>query len=329
MQDSKTTGTNTKDTQEQCSASPVSRRTFLQTSAMGVGAASIAASPAPAAAARAQGAAPRGEERAHFHHVRLNVTDPRESMRFYQFMFGATQIRFRGVADALYTERSFILFNQVSQPPPAALESGIWHIGWGAVDLPNEFLWWKSHGMDVHTEIYPLGQGHVSYFNGPDRELIELNTQGHHRFSHVHLFASDVNETAEWYTRHLGLAGRPPVPKPEDMSSVRAWSTGFRCDNVSFIVYGQPDYTPRPPWWRWEPLTELKPQAGRAIDHIAFSYREIEPVFERMQSDYVEIVSPIRFDPRLGLKSFSVMAPDRVTVEIVEARPIPEGVWDS
>src|ERR1700736_207177 len=71
------------------------------------------------------------EERAHFHHVRLNGTDVNKSIRFYARVFGAVAVEFRGVADALFTERSFILFNQVSQPPPSDLTSAIWHIGWG------------------------------------------------------------------------------------------------------------------------------------------------------------------------------------------------------
>lgn len=307
---------------------PVSRRSFFKTSTIGVGAAAAAGHQSRSLTAATQSPAGDNNEPAHFHHVHLNVADPRKTRRFYEFMFGATPLRFRGVAEALYTERSFILMNHVATPAPSALESGIWHIGWGAVDVPNEFLWWKSKGMDVHTDIYPLGTGHVTYWNGPDKEVIELNTQGHHRFSHVHLFARDVNETVDWYTRHLGLPGRRPAPKPKDLSKVRAWSSGFRCDNVSFGVYGQPDYTPSPPWWRWDPLAELKPQAGRAIDHIAFSYRELEPPFERMKRDGVEIVAPIKFDPRFKMKSFYVMAPNRVLVEIVEAKPIPEGVWD-
>src|SRR5882724_2266025 len=74
-------------------------------------------------------------ERAHFHHVRLNVTNVDESIRFYSRVFGAVAVKFHGVSDALFTERSLILFNKVAQPPPSELSSGIWHIGWGGVDV--------------------------------------------------------------------------------------------------------------------------------------------------------------------------------------------------
>lgn len=303
----------------------VSRREFLKNSTVGAGLT------AAGLGTESQGAVKTPQTEvgpAHFHHVHLNVTDPDESLRFYEFMFGAVPLKFRGVSDALFTERSFILLKKVDAPPPSDLRSGVWHIGWGGVDIVNEYAWWKAHGMDVHTPIYKLGKGYVTYWNGPNREVIELNTQGHHRFSHVHLMATDVNETARWYTTNLGLEARPERPKPRDLSKVRAWSSGFRCDNVTFIIYGKPDYDPPPPWWRWKPLVDFEPQKGRAIDHLAFSFRSIEPVFERMQQSGVEIVEPIRRIDEYNLKSFFVMAPDQVLVEIVEAKPIPEGVWD-
>ena len=72
------------------------------------------------------------EEPAHFHHVRLNVRDVGKSMRFYQRFFGAVPVKYRANPDALFVERSFLLFNAVDTPPDGALDTGIWHIGWGA-----------------------------------------------------------------------------------------------------------------------------------------------------------------------------------------------------
>ena len=272
-------------------------------------------------------------EPAHFHHVRLNVTDVDRTRQFYQRVFGAVPIRFRGAADALFTERSFILFNEVDEPPPHALRSGIWHIGWGGVDVQNEYEWWRTRGVDIHTPLSPLPgrDNYYFYIHGPDKELVEINTMGHHRFAHVHLFADDVNVTTDWYSRHLGLRPRRAhVAKPTgDMSTLAGiWMNVFRSDNVTLIVFGKPDIDPPPAWWPDEPLRDIEPTAGRAIDHIAFSYRDIQPVYARMQQSGVEIVRPIGMQPELKLKSFFVMAPDGVLVEIVEARQIPEGVWE-
>ncbi len=267
-------------------------------------------------------------EPANFHHVHLNVTDPAKTIEFYTTIFGAVPTKYASATDALFTERSFILWNVVPSAPPSELKSGLWHLGWGGIDMPNEYKWLVSKGVKIHTPLYELGEGHVTYVQGPDDELIEVNTTGNHRFGHVHLFAEDVNVTTQWYADHLGLeARRPNVPKP-DLTKVRAWSNAFRCDNVSIIVYGRPDYTPAPPWWRWEPLTEFESTAGRAIDHLAFSYRDIKPVFERMKAAGVHIVQPIMLDMAFNHSSFKVEGPDKVMIEIVEAKPVPEGIWE-
>lgn len=266
---------------------------------------------------------------AHFHHVHLNAVNPQASIDFYTKIFGAVPVKYTDTADAVFTERSFILFNKVDQPSPSELKAGLWHIGWGAVDMPGRYAWLVEQGVKIHTPIYALNNIHVTYVQGPDNELIEVNTMPHHRYAHVHLMAVDVNETVQWYKKELGVEVRRDfVPKPEDMSKVRAWSSGFNCDNVSFVVYGQPNYEPKPPWWPDAPLTGFEPTDGRVIDHIAFSFRDIEPVLKRIQADGVEIVSPIAHRDDVNHESFFVRGPDKVLIEIVEAKPIPESSWE-
>jgi hypothetical protein len=97
---------------------------------------------------------------------------------------------------------------------------------------------------------------------------------------------------------------------------------------VTLIFFGKPDVTPSPPWWPDPPLSDIQPTKDRPIDRIAFSYRDIGPVLERMKAEGVEIIEPITEKPQFGTKSFLVQAPNKVTVEIVEAKPIPEGIWE-
>ncbi len=272
-------------------------------------------------------------EPARFHHVMLNSVDPARSIKFYSRVFGATPVKFRGVSDALFTEKSFILFNQVDTPPDGKLNTGIWHIGWGGVDVKNEYEWWKNHNVDIHTPLSPLPgpDNFYMYISGPDKELIEINTMGHHRFAHVHFFATDVNDAVGWYAKHLGLKPRfPQVKKPQgDMSTLGSiWINVIQCDNVIMIFFGKPDLSPAPPWWPDEPLKEIQPTKGRPIDRIAFSYRDIQPVFERMKGSGVKIIEPITQRKEFNMKSFLVEGPEQVTIEVVEAKPIPEGIWD-
>jgi catechol 2,3-dioxygenase-like lactoylglutathione lyase family enzyme len=272
-------------------------------------------------------------EPAHFHHVRLNVRDPHPSIEFYRRYYGAVPVKYRGNPDALFVERSFLLFNVVDSAPDGALDTGIWHIGWGGVDVRNEYEWWKKQGLEIATPLSPLPgpDNYYFYARGPGKELIEINTMGHHRFAHVHFFATDVNKTCRWYAEHLGLKPRyPERRKPAgDMSSLnKIWINVINCDNVTMIFFGKPDIEPAPPWWREPPLKTIKPTKGRPIDHLAFSYRQIEPVFEAMQKSGVKIVEPIKVDPKYHFKSFYVEGPDGVSIEIVEEKPIPEGIWE-
>ena len=44
----------------------------------------------------------------------------RKSMRFYQRMFGAVPIKYRGNPDSVFVERSFLLFNRSNSRPNGA-----------------------------------------------------------------------------------------------------------------------------------------------------------------------------------------------------------------
>lgn len=272
---------------------------------------------------------------AHFHHVRLNVTDPDKTIAFYKKFLGAIETKYHDRAPALFTERSFLLLNKVDDAPPYLPHSALSHIGWGSVDGPADFKWLKSQGVEFETPIGQLGNNYGMYFYGPDKELIELWTgDKNHRFNHVHLWASDVAETASWYEKHLGLSIRVgPKPTSKDRENILALWMGFmQCDNVGFAVFGRPDFDSV--WWPGGSYTkddapdEFQPTKGRTIDHLAFSYRNIEPVFERMKAAGVEIVDPIAVRADVGHRSFFVLAPDKVLVEIVEAGPIPDSSWE-
>lgn len=276
-----------------------------------------------------------GEEAAHFHHVRLNVVDPAKTIEFYTKNLGAVEIKYRSRVPALFTERSFLLLNKAASPPPHLPHSAISHIGWASVNGQADFEWLKSRGVEFETPIGKLGNNYGMYFYGPDKELIELWTGGkHHRFDHVHLWATDVETTARWYEKHLGLKVRVnPKPTSKDREDIRAiWMAFMQCDNVGFAVFGRPDFDSR--WWpggsytKEDAPSEFQTTKGRAIDHLAFSYRRIEPVYERMQAAGVKIAEPITLREDTGHKSFYIVAPDEILIEIVEAKPIPESSWE-
>ena len=249
--------------------------------------------------------------KANFHHIHLNVVDIDIAIAYYQKYFNAKKIKYRGMTDALLTEKSFLLFNQVEQVPETHIGSSLWHIGWSGVDGQSEFNWRVKKGIEVHTTINPLGDNHWMYFFGPNKEVVEVFTGNkNNTFEHIHLLASNVDETMDWFKFHLGLS---PVNE-----SAQLWGTGLfkwnklHVDNINIMVNGRPVEERS-----WFPA-KFKPTDGTALDHIGFSFENIEPVFEKMESAGAKIVTNIKVDSIHDAKSFFVRGPDYLLIEIVE-----------
>lgn len=288
-----------------------------------VGVALAAGSRPGVAAARSQDTA---VEPAHFHHVHLNVTDVDSTMAWYEKFFGANRIRYRDRSNALFTERSFILMNRVAQAPRDNFGTSLWHIGWAGVDGHSEFEWREREGIGVQTPITPLGTNFYMYFWGPSKELVEVYTGSkNHRFEHVHLIPTDIEATIGWFREHFGVEPNGPT---RAFRESRMRVNTIRIDNVNLIMFEAPG-----PGVERNPILpdsvgpHFAPTDGRAMDHIAFSYADLEPVYERFVDSGVEIVKPIQTSEEFGLKSFFVRGPDGLLVEIVEEDPIPEGIW--
>jgi catechol 2,3-dioxygenase-like lactoylglutathione lyase family enzyme len=100
-------------------------------------------------------------------------------------------------------------------------------------------------------------------------------------------------------------------------------------DNVNIVVFARPipdvgnQFAAKELW----PAGGFRPTEDTAVDHIAFSYAALDPVFERIKTSGVEIVRGLAVDPDHGVRSFFVRGPDNVLIELVEERPIPEGIW--
>lgn len=275
-------------------------------------------------------------EPARFHHVHLNVTDPAKTLQFYSKNLGAVEVNYRGKSKALFSESSFFLLNKVDEAPEWRPHTALSHIGWATTDGPATFAWLKKQNVEFETEIASLGNNQGMYFYGPDKELIEVWTGNrNHRFEHLHFWATDAAVTGAWFNDHLGVPGRVgPKPTLKDYENIASLRMGFlQCGNVNLIIFERPDFDSR--WWPGGsykkedgPGEEFAPTKDTTIDHLAFSYRDIKPVYDRMKAAGVEIVHDIKVSEQYGHTSFFAMAPDNLLVEIVQEKPIPEGIWE-
>ena len=143
---------------------------------------------------------------AHFHHVHLNSTDPDAAIEFYAKHFESEKAKFAGRTNALWTQKSWVLFNKVSMPAPSDVLSAIYHIGWGAEDMKAEYQRQLDLGAKFETPLTDAsglfgrgspGRSYFAYVDGPDHALIELNTTNNHVFQHIHLLSDDPVATAQ------------------------------------------------------------------------------------------------------------------------------------
>ena len=263
---------------------------------------------------------------AHFHHVHVNSTDPAKTQQFYEKTFGAQPVKYKDTVDALFTARGFILINKVAQTPRDIETTSIRHIGWAGIDGPNEFARLKAQGSQFHTPLTPLGQNWFFYIFGPDREIAEVYTgDQNHLFNHVHFSVESVSDTAQWYERTLGMTFPDAAKGPRPTDPNARWGSSARLDGVSFVLIYKDHYYADSEH-RLQVGRQLQSTQGSAVDHIAFSYENIAPEFDRMKAAGVPIVQPIADRPD-GVRSFFITGPDAVLIEIVQAKPIPDGLW--
>src|SRR5436190_16621226 len=108
---------------------------FAISAAFGAGFAAIAlAQPATNGTLTPRATAPAVRpvvEGAHWHHLHINATDPDRSIEFYTTHFSAKEATFADGKSAVWTQRSWILFNKVAEAPSKKLNTTIWHFGWG------------------------------------------------------------------------------------------------------------------------------------------------------------------------------------------------------
>lgn len=271
---------------------------------------------------------------AHWHHLHINATDPDRSIEFYATHFAAREATAPDGKQALWTQKSWILFNKVKVAPSKKLNTAIWHMGWGTENPKAEFERQKRLGSSFFaplTDIAVTNGGtrdrfYYMYVEGPDRTLIELNTAAHHHFGHVHLFSPDPIGTGDWYIRTFGLTGRPLSnaqtdrrPRYSVVGNQFAPSSSLYLDNVNLIIYPV-GYARTAYRDDWQGVSALQPTRGRLYDHIGVSVPSLEPALEALRRAGVKVTEEPKAWPGGKVRSAFVEGPDRLAIELVEDR---------
>jgi catechol 2,3-dioxygenase-like lactoylglutathione lyase family enzyme len=261
----------------------------------------------------------------------LNTTDPGAAIDFYTAKFKARKASFAGLMDAVWTGDSWLLFTKVPAAAPSALESALWHIGWGAEDMQAAYRKQLESGTRFAvplTDITGMTGGsrpfYYAYVDGPDHALIEINTASHHNFGHVHMFSTDAPAAGEWYARHFGVRARPQPTKRVYGGNQIAPSSFITADHVSMIIYPI-EYLKGQQPALWHDRAAFASTRGRVIDHLGFSVENLEAALAQLRSDGVKITSEPRTIANGQIKLAFIEGPDHVAIELLEDHSMRPG----
>ena len=263
---------------------------------------------------------------AHFHHLHLNTPDPRAAIDFYTSKFDCEKARFAGAMDAVWAQKSWLLFTKVSSPPPWELTSAIWHFGWGAEDMKATYQKQLDMKTRFFTPITELGTNFFyAYVESPDHALIELNTANHHNFGHLHLLSEDPVSAGEWYMKYFGATRRgnpttPPSREPRLRNGIQVGpSMSLMLDNVNIIIYPI-QYSRQVYADHWKGKTEMSRTKGRVVDHVGFSFDNLAAALEKMRKDGVKVTDEIKSAAGGKIKYAFIEGPDKIRIELVEGQ---------
>src|SRR5579871_590022 len=267
---------------------------------------------------------------AHFHHVHLNATDPASAIDFYTAKFDCEKAKFAGLSDAVFAQKSWLLFNKVTSAPKSEITSAIWHIGWGAENMKETYQKQLDLGTKFETpitDISDIGGGNAqgvfffAYVDGPDHQLIELNTANHHHFGHIHMLSKDPVAAGEWYMKEFGMTRRGsgvPLREPRFYKGFQIGpGMSLMMDNVNFIIF--PMEYARKQWPElWKDRNDFESTKGHVTDHIGFSVENLQQTLERLKKDGVKITDEPRSIKDGKIKFAFIEGPDHVRIELVE-----------
>jgi catechol 2,3-dioxygenase-like lactoylglutathione lyase family enzyme len=275
-------------------------------------------------------AACSAQQLAHFHHVHLNVTDPAAAIAFYTSKFDCEKAGFEGAQDAVWAQKSWLLFNKVATPPKSEITSAIWHIGWGAEDMKATYRTQLDMGTLFETPLTDIsdlvgskapGVFFYAYVDGPNHQLIELNTASHHHFGHIHMLSEDPIAAGEWYMKEFGLTrlGRgTPSREPRMYKGFQVGpSMSLMMDNVNIIIF--PVEYAKTQWPElWKDRADFESTRGHTTDHIAFSVDNLDETLARLRNDGVKVTGVFQAGAKIG--AAFVEGPDHVSIELVEGQ---------
>ncbi|HTM53483.1 MAG TPA: VOC family protein [Pirellulales bacterium] len=108
------------------------------------------------------------------HHVHLAVTNPQETLAWYQGALGGESGRFAGLIPGIRYGKTWLLVKKVEAPLAATKGRSIDHLGWSFADLDAAAVELKARTVHFEAEPFVFGTSKIAFIVDPWGTRIEL-----------------------------------------------------------------------------------------------------------------------------------------------------------
>ncbi|MEE9281699.1 MAG: VOC family protein [Myxococcota bacterium] len=249
--------------------------------------------PCSPAAAFVAGAALAGAE-APYHHVHLTTTNGAAAVEWYARHLDGEVPEGGG---RVFFGDTLVLFLQREAGFEGSAGSSVDHIGFSFADLDAKMKEFEAVGIKILSPPRDVaGRFKLAFIEDPWGTKIEVMEDPElYGFHHIHLRAPDPEQILAWYESSFG----------GERSSFKGMIDGLRYGDVWLFVQNSGDEEPAP--------TE-----GRAIDHLSWSFPDLEAAAATLKERGVKFT----IDPR-PFRDFHIAfieGPNGVRIELVETR---------
>lgn len=242
---------------------------------------------------------PAAARAADYHHVHLTATDELAAARWYMEHMDCQDY---GREGACQVDGIQIIFYNDREPTGGSVGSGVDHIGFSFRDLEAKMAGWKTSGVRVVEDVREVaGLFKLAFVEDPWGNRIEA-VEDHQwlGFHHIHLRSAAPEATLAWYESLFG-----GVP-----DKLKGRIAGLRYGGLWLLAGRQR-----------EGEGALQPTQGRALDHLGWSFDDLDAAIADMRGRGIELQSgPREVVNRVGqqLKIAFVVSAEGVRIELVE-----------
>lgn len=264
------------------------------------------------------------------HHVHMNVVDPDLSIAFYTGAFESTRRTEVAGWPAVRSEDVHLLFEQVTEPASAELDSPLWHFGWNSPDLLADYE--RIAALGVEFFRVPPPSGHMYSPDGIDVEISPYRPggsggSGPRTFNHVHLMSDAPLCAAAWYERLLGLERLPSLggdddrpadcrvpfgPRRDPGNQIHQPNARLMVGDILLSIY--PNQRPERP---------LVSSRGRVLDHVGLATGDLRATLAHLRAQGVTVLEDIHRFGDSDLQAALIEGPDRLAIKLVETGGAP------